>query len=251
MQKQESVLAPRRSKDALMVNRRRQAGWRGLNRLAVIGALACVGQVNVAASQDPAAAGSASGQTTAAEQNPGATCIAIVLPSVQGVDGNATAVATAVRDLFASYLTGPSLQPMPVEARLTSQALAEARLKQCPVVLIATVSRKRSGGGNGVLGQMVGQVIGTTAYQIPGGGTVAGTVAQSIVVASAQAVSTLAASTHAKDEIRLEYRLATSDGRTQLGPVTDKAKAATDGEDLLTPLVERAAEAVAARVISK
>ena len=140
---------------------------------------------------------------------------------------------------------------MAVDARLTSQALAEARQKGCGLVLIATVSRKRSGGGNGVLGQMVGQVIGTTAYQIPGAGTVAGAVAQSVVVAGAQAVSTLAASTHAKDEIKLEYRLSTADGKAQLGPIAEKAKAATDGEDLLTPLIERAAEAVAARIASR
>lgn len=222
---------------------------------AVLMAIAFASSYNVGASQEPGGVADSriAAPAPTREQNAGAapTCIAIVLPSVQGVDGNATGVATAVRDLFASYLTGPSLQSIAVDARLTSQALAEARQKQCPLVLIATVSRKQSGRGNGILGQMVGQVVGSTAYQIPGAGSIAGTVVQSVVVASAQAVSTLAASTHAKDEIRLEYRLSTADGRAQLGPTAEKAKAATDGEDLLTPLIERAAEAVAARVSSR
>lgn len=206
----------------------------------------------VAAAQDPPIAPSsvATAQTPSVEQGPGAAaiCIGIVLPSVQGVDGSATAVATAVRDLFASYLTGPSLQPVAVDARIPSQALAEARQKQCSLVLTATLTRKHSGVGNRVFGQMVGQVIGSTAYQIPGAGTVAGSVVQSVAVASGQAISTLAATTTAKDEIRLEYKLSSADGKTQLGPTTDKAKAATDGEDLLTPLVERAAEAIVARI---
>ena len=38
-----------------------------------------------------------------------APCIAIVLPSVEGVE-NSTTVAMSVRALFQSYLTGPSLQ---------------------------------------------------------------------------------------------------------------------------------------------
>jgi hypothetical protein len=219
----------------------------------VLAVVAATGSAHIGALQDPAGQPTvtAPAAAPAGEQAAHGTCVALVLPSVQGVDGNATGVATAVRDLFASYLTGPSLQPMAVEARLTSQALAEARLKQCKMVLIATVSRKRGGTGNGVLGQMVGQVIASSAYQIPGAGSVVGTVAQSVVAAGAQAISTLAASTRAKDEIRLEYKLTTSDGKPQLGPLTDKAKAATDGEDLLTPLVERAAEAVAARITSK
>jgi hypothetical protein len=174
-----------------------------------------------------------------------------VLPSVQGVEGSATAVATAVRDLFGSYLTGPALQPVALDARLASQALAEARQKQCGQVLIATVTRKHGGPGNSVFGQMMGEAIGTAAYQIPGAGSVAGAVVQGVAVAGAHAISVLAASTKAKDEIRLEYKLSSADGTTRLGPTTDKAKASVDGEDLLTPLVERASEAIVRRIVPR
>src|SRR5918993_3450855 len=73
-----------------------------------------------------------------------AACVAIVLPSARGVDGDATAFSTSLRDLFTSYLTGPSLRAVPLEARLTSQAVEEARQKDCGNILLVSVARKRN-----------------------------------------------------------------------------------------------------------
>ena len=50
-----------------------------------------------------------------------------------------------------------------------------------------------------------------------------------------------------KDELRLEYRLQSASGRIQFGPKTETQKAIADGEDLLTPVVMRAAEAIVTR----
>jgi hypothetical protein len=55
----------------------------------------------------------------------------------------------------------------------------------------------------------------------------------------------MASNTRAKDELQIEYRLASSAGVT-LREGKDRAKASADGEDLVTPLVERMAGAVAA-----
>jgi hypothetical protein len=46
--------------------------------------------------------------------------------------------------------------------------------------------------------------------------------------------------------MRIEYRLSAVSGGTTFGPKTERAKAKVDGEDLLTPLVQKVAEAVAA-----
>lgn len=173
-------------------------------------------------------------------------CIAIVLPSVQGVEGSATAVAASARDLFVSFLTGPSLQAVALDARLESQAIEEARQKQCGRVLSIALARKASGGGGGWLGRAIGQA--GTGWGIPGG-SVGSVVAQGATVAAIQAVSELAAGTRAKDELRLEYTLTSTDGTTALRSKADKAKARADGEDLLTPLVERAAGQIAAAVL--
>jgi hypothetical protein len=61
----------------------------------------------------------------------------------------------------------------------------------------------------------------------------------------------MASTTRAKDEVTLEYRIGTVDTVTRAAPRTQKAKARSDGEDLLTPLVEKAAESIAAVVTRK
>jgi porphobilinogen deaminase len=50
---------------------------------------------------------------------------------------------------------------------------------------------------------------------------------------------------HDKDELTLAYRLETPDGKA-LVEEKDKRKAEQDGEDLLTPMVEKAAEKIVA-----
>jgi hypothetical protein len=82
-------------------------------------------------------------RSSAAQHDP-QTCIAIVLPSLHGADGDASGFANSLRDLLASYLTGPSLKAMPLEARLASQAVEEARQKQCGNVLVTDVSMASS-----------------------------------------------------------------------------------------------------------
>lgn len=169
-------------------------------------------------------------------QDASTPCLAIVLPSVQGVDGSATDVAAGVRDLFVSFLSGPALRVITLEARLPAQAAIEARQKDCGQMLLTTMARKRDNGSK--LGGVLGQAAGTAAWHLPYGG--AGTMARGAAIAGAQVATTLASDTRRKDEVRLEYRIGTPDTVASAKAVSSKAKAKSDGEDLLTPLVERA-----------
>lgn len=198
------------------------------------------GSVAAASAQDTAPPGGAAGQA----------CVAIVMPSAVGVDGDATAFSSSLRDLFGSYLTGPSLRAITLAARLTSQAIEEARQKECPYVLVSTITRKRDGGSG--WGRALGQAAGSAAYYgIPYGGGAAAAAARGAAVAGAHAVSAMASTTRAKDEVTLEYRIGTVDTVMRTAAKKEKAKAASDGEDLLTPLVEKAAESIAAVVTRK
>jgi len=170
-------------------------------------------------------------------QDASAPCLAVVLPSVQGVDGSATDVASGVRDLFVSFLNGPALRVITLEARLPAQAAIEARQKNCELMLLTTMVRKRDGGNR--LGGVLGQAAGTAAWHLPYGG--AGTMTRGAAIAGAQAATTLASDTRRKDEVRLECRVGSPDSVAGAKVVSSKAKARADGEDLLTPLVERAA----------
>jgi hypothetical protein len=201
-------------------------------------ALGSLSSPSVALAQDAAAAA----QTPA--------CIAIVLPSVQGVDGSATDFGTSLRELFMSYLTGPSLQAIALDARLSSQAVEEARQKGCAHVLMTTVVRKRDDGRG--MGSVLGQAAGAAAWHaVPYGGSAGAAAARGAAIAGAHAISTMATTTRAKDEVRLDYRLGPPDSVARATPKSDKMKAKSNGEDLLTPLVERASEAIAASVLKK
>ena len=171
------------------------------------------------------------------------TCLAIVLPSVQGVEGSAADVASAVRDLFVSYLSGPSIRTISLEARLPSQAVLEARQKDCGQVLIPSMVRKRP---SSKLSGFLGQAVGTAAWHMPYGTGVGAAVAAGAAAGAAQAISSFASETAKKDEIELVYRLGTPASVEQSKPVIAKAKAKVDREDLLTPLVERAAQDIVA-----
>jgi hypothetical protein len=209
---------------------------------ATFAVLALILSPSMAAAQAAAGAPAATGQA----------CVAILLPSVQGAEGDSTAFAESVRELLASYLTGPTLRSIPLEARLASQAIEEARRKECDHVLVTAISRKHSD-GNG-WGKALGRAAGSAAYAgVPYGaaGTAATAAARGAAVAGAQAIGSLAETTKAKDELTLEYRIGTLDDALRAAPRTGKAKAKSDHEDLLTPLAQEAAEWVAATVLKK
>src|SRR5262249_23069979 len=73
--------------------------------------------------------------------------IAVAMPVVQGMPGNAVELASGIRDLVVSYLSAPSMKVVPLEARLPSQAVEEAKQKGCEPLLVSTLSRKLGGGG--------------------------------------------------------------------------------------------------------
>lgn len=188
-----------------------------------------------------------SAQAQAPEGAPAdAVCLAIMPATVTGVESAAEA-ATAVQEVFVSLLSGPTLNPVALESRLKVQAAQEAKQKGCGYLITATVHRKRSGGGS-ALGRVVGQAAGQAAWYIPGGHTVGTGVARGLSIGAAQALSTMASSTRAKDEMQMEWALTVPAGAT-IKSRSEKRKASSDGEDVLTPLVQRAAESIAELVI--
>jgi hypothetical protein len=175
-------------------------------------------------------------------------CVAIALPELAGIEGDSTALAASVRTLFVSYLTGPSLKAVPLDARFAAQASEEARQKNCPRVLTVAMTRK-AGGGRHVVGALT-QAGRTAAAYIPVSGA-AGSIAIGTVIAGTEAVGSVASSTRAKDEMQIDYRVTSPDGAVVLAPKTARAKARSNGEDIVTPLVAKAAEAIAAAVSRK
>lgn len=183
-----------------------------------------------------------------AGENP--ACVAVVLPSAHGIAGDAGDFSESLRELLISYLSGPTLQAVPLEARLASQALEEAEQKDCGHVLLTSVTRKRDEGSK--LGKFLQQAAGPAAsYGMPYGGGAAEAAVRGAVVGGAYAISSMAQTSKARDEVTLEYRIGTPGTVLQATPQRGSAKAKTDGEDLLTPLMEKAAESIAASVLAR
>jgi hypothetical protein len=177
-------------------------------------------------------------------------CIAVVLPSAQGISGDAVTFSESLRELLISYLNGPSLRAIPLQARLASQALEEARQKNCGHVLLTSVTRERDEGST--FGRIFKEAAApAAAYGLPAGGGAGQAAVRGAVIGGAHAVSSMARTSKARDEVTLEYRVGRADTVMQATARRDSAKAKTDGEDLLTPLVEKAAESIASSVLGK
>ena len=198
-------------------------------------ALACLALVSLMAT--PLGAQDAASKTT----------ICLAPTTAQMASGSSADGATAVRETLGSYLTGPSLAVAPLTARLTSQAREEAKQASCSHIVFTSMKLERNKSGGGLFGKIVGEAVQSSAYELRGraGGSVAGRVVTSAAAsAAAEAARNFATNVKTRDELTFDWRLETLDGAV-VTKNSAKAKASSDGQDLLTPMVERAAEAIA------
>ncbi|MBA3631655.1 MAG: DUF4412 domain-containing protein [Acidobacteria bacterium] len=185
-----------------------------------------------------------------APKKEGAVRIGILMPKAQMSAGDAAQAAEAVRNTFASYLNGPNVEVVALAARLPSQALEEAKQSQCDYVLSASLTQKKGGGG-GMFGKALGNIASSAIVHLPGGSTAGGAAARSATITGVHTAASISGSIKAKDELTLEYKLEATDGAKPGVANTAKAKAKSDGEDVFTPLVERAAQAIIDAVMKK
>jgi hypothetical protein len=184
-----------------------------------------------------------------AEENGDTTRICLAPASVEASSGSATAAMDAARETFTSYLTGPSLRADPLKARLASQVREEARQAGCPYLLLPTLKHVQKRSGGGVLGRMAAGAAQQGAWEagMSSGSAVGRVAGQAAYGAAGQAAYNYAVSVHNKDELTLGYRVEAADGKVLLEK-QDKRKAKSDGEDLLSPMVQQAAEAILAAI---
>ncbi|MCA1568500.1 MAG: hypothetical protein LC803_23200 [Acidobacteria bacterium] len=147
---------------------------------------------------------------------------------------DASALAGAVRNMLVSNLNGSTLEVVALEAQQTQGVESEAREKECDYVLYSTVVHKKGGGGGfgGFLKKSAAIAAGGVVAPVEGNrqGGVAG-------------------SLKAKDELTLEYKL--QRGADSVVANTLKAKAKSDGDDIISQLAGQAAAAVRAAAATK
>jgi hypothetical protein len=169
--------------------------------------------------------------------------LASVKTGAVGEGINAADLATAVRNSLAEYLRVPNVEVVSLDAKLASAIDAEAREKQCDFVINANVSHKKGGGGGfgGMFGQTVGMAVGRVG--IGGLGNTAVNIAGQVATQAIVSATTMSANVRSKDEITLDvrlYKLGVSDVLTQ----QYKAKAKSNGDDIISQVIEQAAQAI-------
>lgn len=172
----------------------------------------------------------------------GITRIGIVQPKVSMAGADSAQSSDAVRGILAQYLQGPTIEVALLGSRLPSQYAIEARQAECDFVLATTLTH-RSGSKPGTGRNVLGALSNYTPY-VPG----ADYAKTAIATAVLQSAQDFAANIRARDDMQLDLKLHAVDGNRPMIDESHKRKAKSDGEDLLTPLAEHAAEAVGAAI---
>jgi hypothetical protein len=180
-------------------------------------------------------------------KRPGAIRIGLAEVKTGSVGGDIEAadLAAAVRNSFAQLLKDRNVEVVSLDGKSPAAVSTDAAEKECDYVIFATVSHKKGGGGFGMFGAALGSAVARTGIGHTGStaGNIAGQVATQTIVSAAMVSSDI----KNKDEITLELNIAKT-GATQPQPQIFKAKARSNGEDVISKVVEQAAHAVLATV---
>jgi len=141
-----------------------------------------------------------------------------------------------------SYLKVPNVEVVVIEAKLPSAIDAEAKEKNCDYLIYATVSHKKGGGGG--FGGMFGQTLGMAVSRvgIGGLGNTAANIAGQVATQAIVTATSMSANVKSKDEITLDLKLQ-KDG-TAVVAKQFKAKAKSNGDDIISQIVEQAAQEI-------
>ncbi|HUQ09233.1 MAG TPA: hypothetical protein VM146_02880 [Steroidobacteraceae bacterium] len=192
--------------------------------------------------------------------------VGVALPRAQLGQGNGEAadVAEPVRQALLSYLKGPAIEVVTLEARIPLQINAEAKEKGCDFVLYTDVTQAKKGGGFGMLRKLA--PLAAAAPMLGGGGGMSGQMAASMAAQSmmsaqmqsaqedamANAMAAIngaqKANVKAGDSLTLEYKLVKPDAEKPAMADKVVGKAKENGQDVLSPLIESVAIAVVGSV---
>jgi hypothetical protein len=191
------------------------------------------------AASSPEATAAASGS---AAKQPGVIRIglAAVKTGAVGESLSAADLASAIQNTLSQFLKVPNVEVITIESRLASAIEAEASQKECDYVLYTTVSHKKGGGGFGGFGSVLGSAVGHVG--LGGFGNTAANVAGQVATQAIVTASSLSANVKSKDEVTLEIKL--NKGGAAVVANTFKAKAKSNGDDVISKVVEQAAQVI-------
>jgi hypothetical protein len=187
--------------------------------------------------------------------------IGVAPPEAQVGQGNNAGAdySTPIRNAEIALMSGPAIEIAPLESHVAMQLQAEAQQKQCDYIMFSAVSVKHSSGGFGKfmkVGSMAASMTPMGAMAHGMGGAVAAQAAgvAASQIAQQQAMNQLAGfngQIKSKDDVTVQYQLVIPGQATPVVQNSLAGKAKSDGEDVLTPLLQQAATTVLTSVSPK
>jgi hypothetical protein len=175
--------------------------------------------------------------------------------------------STPIRNAMILLMNGPAVEIAALDSRVAMQLQAEATQKQCDYILMSSVAVKHpQSGGFGKFMKMGGTMaqmtpMGAMAHGM--GGAMAASAASAAASAAAQAAQQQAMNQvmsqlsgfngqiKQKDDVTVQYQLTQTGQGAPLLQNALQGKAKSDGEDVLTPLLQQTANTVLTQVSTK
>jgi hypothetical protein len=195
--------------------------------------------------------------------------IGVAPPDAQvGQGNNATAdYSTPIRNAMILLMNGPAIEIAALDSRIAMQLQAEAQQKQCDYILYSAIAVKHpQSSGFGKFAKMAAPMaqmtpMGAMAHGV--GGAMAASAASAAASAAAQSAQQQAMNQvmsqlsgfngqiKSKDNVTVQYQLAQTGATTPILQNELQGKAKSDGEDVLTPLLQQTANTVLTQVSTK
>ncbi len=203
--------------------------------------------------------------TPAAAPEPAKVRVGIAPPEAQLGQGNNAGAdySTPIRGAIVAMMSGPAVEVVALDSHAPMQVQAEAQQKHCDYVLFSSVAVKHSsGGGFGKFMKMASPIANMTpmGMMAHGMGSAVAMTAASAAASVAQqqmqqqAMSQLASfngQIKSKDDVTVQYQLIPTGQTTPRIQNSLQGKAKSDGEDVLTPLIQQTANTVLTEVTKK
>lgn len=176
--------------------------------------------------------------------------IGLIMPNVElELKSEKVDPAEAVADAFISLLGSETLEFVRLEGRSSLTAYKEARDKQCDFVLKISLAQKKAKQGGNVFDRLIDRssdsAVSEATRKIPVGRGVPGTVGREASIGASQEVTKLEITIRNKDTFALSYALLTPKP-TLVSEKSFSANAKKDNDEVLLPLIEKAAAYIAA-----
>jgi uncharacterized membrane protein len=192
---------------------------------------------------------------------PGKIRIGIAPAQAQlGQGNNAQAdFATPIRNAIIFMMAGPAIEIAALDARIPIQLQAEAQQKQCDYILMSGVTVKHSSSGFGKFmkaGSMASSMtpVGMMTKSMTAMAASQAAAQAAAMTAQQQAVNQLSqfnGQIKSKDDVTVDYQLYPTGQPQPKLQNSLKGKAKSDGEDVLSPLIQQAATSVLTEVTKK